>query len=303
MAQRNDKQMQNTVLGAPEIIVLHFEWNLLVESFWRVFFSSHYGSIMCSIHCATDETGSCTGQNGGCPGGLRPVRGQEAIPPRSLVAPKEAVASSSSWHTQGEWLWPLGLGPERNKVRLPDSCTVVWVHMPLMGWKSDPLKLWPSTLCSLGFWCIISLLWKKGRWNDENAAGRGHAWVLFAEPGSSFPQDVVRVLLDRACERKLLTVLPLWIITGVRHLGFRHKLKTGFGNCYKTWNSIFYSSHVMKVFSAGSGSVYSWLQHWAHLPEPDVMGQEIWGLRPRRGVARCSRSHNHSLTKHGIFYF
>ena len=192
---------------------------------------------------------------------------------------------------------------KKNKVRLPDSCTVVWAHTPLMGWKSDPLKLWPSTLCSLGFWRIISLLWKKGRWRDENAAGRGHAWVLFAELGSSFPQDVVRVLLDRACERKLLTFLSLWIITGIRHLGFRHKLKIGFGNFYKTWNSIFYSSHVMKVFSAASGSVYSWLQHWVHLPEPDLTGQEIWGLRPRRGVARCSRSHNHSLTKHGIFYF
>lgn len=133
--------MQNTVLGAPGIIVLHFEWNLLVESFWRVFFSSHYGSIMCNIHCATDETGSCTGQNGGCPGGLRPVRGQEVIPPRSLAAPKEAVTSSSIWHTQGEWLWPLGLGPERNKARL--------VHCGVSPHATHGLKIWPTEAMTL----------------------------------------------------------------------------------------------------------------------------------------------------------
>ena len=150
--------MQNTVLGAPVITVLHFEWNLLVGSFWRVFFPSHYGSIMCNIHCATDETGSRTGQNGGCPGGLRPVRGQEVIPPCSLVAPKEAVASSSSWHTKGEWLWPLGFGPER-KTRSDYQTRALWCEPTrhswvenLTHWNYDPPPFVPlgsdvSSLC------------------------------------------------------------------------------------------------------------------------------------------------------------
>lgn len=39
----------------------------------------------------------------------------------------------------------------------------------------------------------------------------------------------------------------------------------------------------------------------ADLPKADQMGQEIWGLHPRRGVARAQGSII-SLTKHGLFY-
>ena len=69
--------------------------------------------------------------------------------------------------------------------------------------------------------------------------------------------EVHGLLLDRAPERKHPTVSLLWIVTEVGQVGFSCRLKTGLGNFYETWSSVFYLSYVIKVFSVGSGSTYT----------------------------------------------
>lgn len=72
-------------------------------------------------------------------------------------------------------------------------------------------------------------------------------------------QQVPSLLLDRVYDRKLLTVLSFWIITGIKQLAFRSIPKRGFGNFYETWNRVPYLSHVIKISSVGSSSIYTWL--------------------------------------------
>lgn len=70
-------------------------------------------------------------------------------------------------------------------------------------------------------------------------------------------QEVPRLLLDRAYDRDLLTVLSFWALAGIRQLAFRRIVQRGFGNFYETWNSAPSLSHVIKTSSVGSGSVHT----------------------------------------------
>ena len=110
----------------------------LLDRFEEYFF--HH--IVCNMHCATDETGSHTGHNG------TKVHERSANNLALLSGCSQGGCDLSQQHTRGKWHWPLGSGSERNKVRPLDLCPVVCIHVPFMGWKCNPLKLWASTLCS-----------------------------------------------------------------------------------------------------------------------------------------------------------
>lgn len=74
-------------------------------------------------------------------------------------------------------------------------------------------------------------------------------------------QEVPRLLLDRAYDRDLRTVLSFWALAGTRQFTFRREVQRGLGNFYETWNSAPFLSHVIKISLVGSGSVCTRQEH------------------------------------------
>lgn len=80
----------------------------------------------------------------------------------------------------------------------------------------------------------------KPRLAEDRCGCRWQSWGILS-------QEVPRLLLGRAYDRDLRTVLSFWALAGTRQLTFRRVVQRGFGNFYETWNSAPYLSHVIKI--------------------------------------------------------
>ena len=134
--------------------------------------------------------------------GPRSTRGQQITSPCSLVAPKEAVTSVNSTHeASGTDLWVLGL----KETRSDHQTCALWCASMCHSWVEN-VTHWsyePPPFVPPGFWCTISAGEERKKWWKRREQ-RARLGAVLAGLGGLFSENVPRVLLDRAGERKLL---------------------------------------------------------------------------------------------------
>jgi hypothetical protein len=143
---------------------------------------------------------------------------------------------------------------ERNKAS--NQTSVLWCES--IYWKSDPLKHWPLTLYSFGFWCIISVQVMKGRWTDAN--WQSPALGAVCRMGSSLSHEVPVLLLGRAYDKKLVSFINgLWEGLGSWPLGIYKN---------RVWEFLWDLEHhsLLAVYMHGC-SVGLMCEGWAELGE------------------------------------